>query len=82
MLIVSGECGWCEGLDWFVQTIFSPYGLSVLRSFLLRILRGSQALFFVSSCVFRKSLFHIYIDKLVCFLIIGHRGVYVSRVSS
>ena len=64
------------------DSMFSSSDLSVLRSFLLRILRGSQALFFMSSCVFRKSLFHIYNDKLVYFLIISRRGVYVSMVSS
>ena len=43
--------------------------------------RFAGTLFYVFLCIQEVS-FHIYNDKLVYFLIISRRGVYVSRVRS
>ena len=84
MLIVSGECGWCEGVDWFVQAYYVFSSDSSCLAFLLAedSPRFAGTLFYVFLCIQEVSFSYIYNDKLVYFLIISRRGVYVSRVRS
>ena len=62
MLIVSGECGCCEGVDWFVERILCyPHLISSCLAFLLAedSPRFAGTLFYVFLCIQEVSFSYI-----------------------